>query len=123
MGFFLAACLFGVCLGLGAAYIFNLTQENALPTTASGLLKASEHAYVDGDTKEAKRLILMAERESIEDPALYKYFGLLYEKMAMPERALLHYQNYLKSIPEGPERTQIEQQITKLQQNARKPIQ
>jgi hypothetical protein len=119
----LAACLFGVCLGLGAAYVFNLTQENALPITASGLLKASEHAFVDGDAKEAKRLILLAERESVDDPALYKYFGILYEKMSMPERAVLHYQNYLKSNPDGPERTRIEQQILQLQQKPRKQFQ
>ena len=77
---------------------------------------------MDGKTKEAKRLILIAERKSIEDPLVYKHFGMLYDKMNMPERALLHYQNYLNSVDEAPDRQRILQEISRLEKQTREQV-
>jgi len=80
-----------------------------------GLVEAANIALAKGETQEAKKLLLLGERKKIINPDLHKRFGKLYEKMAMPERALLHYQSYLKARTDAPDRNDITKQIHRLE--------
>jgi hypothetical protein len=77
------------------------------PATALSMLKECDNALKSGETKKAKRLILLAERHTIESPLVHKHFGNLFSQMKMKEKAIAHYKNYLKLQPNSKDHDDI----------------
>lgn len=79
------------------------------------MLKECHHALNSGETKEAKRLILLAERRSIDSPLVHKHFGNLFSQMQMKEKAIAHYKHYLKLQPDSKDHENISQLVSQME--------
>ena len=112
----MAVCLIGIVLGLGAAQLLNFFEAPVAPTTALSMLKECNVALQQGKAQEAKRLILLAERHTIESPLVHKHFGNLFSQMKMKEKALAHYSQYVKLQPNAADTKNVQSLIYQIEQ-------
>jgi hypothetical protein len=111
----LAVCILGIVIGLGAARLLNYLDTPQTTPTALSMLKECHSALQSGESKKAKRLILLAERSTIESPLVHKHFGNLFSQMQMKEKALAHYKHYLKLQPNSKDHNNIKRLVSQLE--------
>ena len=111
----MAVCIFGILVGLGTANLLSHLDSPQTPATALSMLKQCHDALKSGEAKEAKRLILLAERRAIESPLVHKHFGNLFSQMKMKEKAIAHYKNYLKLQPDSKDHDDISSLVNQME--------
>jgi hypothetical protein len=108
----LALCL-GAARGAHAAEASPEAQESARKTYQAGA-----QAYAQGHYKDAIDLFLEAARIA-PNPAFSYNIGLAYEQLGDPDNALRWYRDYLRELPDAPDRPDIEPRIRDAEQRLR----
>jgi tetratricopeptide (TPR) repeat protein len=72
--------------------------------------QAGAQAYAEGRFKDAIDLFLEAAQIS-PNPAFSYNIGLAYEQLGDPDNALRWYRDYLRELPNAPDRAEIEPRI------------
>lgn len=109
--------------------IFALLQLPALPAlagdvspeaqeTARKTYQAGAEAYSEGRYKDAIDLFLEAARIA-PNPAFSYNIGLAYEQLGDHDNALRWYRDYLRELPEAPDRADIEPRVREAEQRLR----
>lgn len=103
------ALAFALCVGTAdvasAAPVSEEAQESARKTYQAGA-----QAYAEGRYKDAIDLFLEAAGVA-PNPAFSYNIGLAYEQLEDPENALRWYRDYLRELPNAPDRGDIEPRI------------
>lgn len=106
-----------LCLGMAHDALAAPASAEA-QETARKTYQAGAQAYAEGRYKDAIDLFLEAARIA-PNPAFSYNIGLAYEQLGDPDNALRWYRDYLRELPNAPDRAEIEPRILEAERRLR----
>jgi tetratricopeptide (TPR) repeat protein len=110
--------LFFLAIGAFAVPAFAADVSPEAQESARKTYQAGAQAYSDGHYKDAIDLFLEAARIA-PNPAFSYNIGLAYEQLGDHDNALRWYRDYLRELPDAPDRADIEPRVRDAEQRLR----